>query len=71
MAAIHDGRVTVHLGVKIAWWVSPYLWMMARLGRLFFAFRGPDDGQIDRFVERQSSFCTKHGVRCYCNGKRV
>lgn len=72
MAALHDGRVTVRLTAKVAWWVHPYLWTTALFIRSIAPFMPDlDNGRIDAFVERQAAFVTRHGIRFYCGGRRV
>ncbi|KQZ81877.1 hypothetical protein ASD64_08955 [Mesorhizobium sp. Root157] len=71
MVKERGGFVTVHLTVRIAWWVAPYtlavkafLWSVA-------PFFDEDDDRLDTFITRQAEFVSNHGVRFYCNGKRV
>lgn len=61
----------VDLECRMAWWVRPYLSMAALFVRSVELFLDLDDDRLDRFLDRQSAFIAKHGVRFYCNGKRV
>lgn len=70
MTATHKGQVTVRLAVKVSWWVRPYLWTAAMFVQTV-PFLELDDDRIEGFIARQAAFVAKHGVRYYCNGKRV
>ena len=64
-------RSLVTLECRIAWWVRPYLWSAALFARSVEPFLAPDDDRLDEFVTRQVEFVTRHGVRFYCDGRRV
>lgn len=49
------------LKVRVAWWVRPYIWIVCRLAVPIAIFA--NDAQIAAFVDAQSSFLLRHGIR--------
>lgn len=71
MAQHHDGRVTVHLMVRMAWWVAPYMFAVKAFLWSVTPFLDEDDVRLDAFITRSAGFICNHGVRFYCGGRRV
>ena len=70
MARLHDGRVIVHLTVRMAWWVRPHLFAMKAFLWSIAPFLD-DDERLECFITRQAEFIVNHGLRFEHNGKRV
>lgn len=71
MALVHDGKVTVALEVRIAWWVGPYLGALNLFAASVAPFIDIDDDRLSAFAQQQAAFIAAHGIRCYVGGKRV
>lgn len=63
--------ITVTLTVKWAWWVGPYRLAVMAFFWTVVPFLDDDDERLDAFIARQVEFICTHGLKFYCNGKRV